>query len=300
MGHHHHHTAAGAHRGRLLLVLALTLSVMAFQVVGGLAAGSLALLGDAGHMAVDAFGILVALFAIWIANQPSTDERTFGLKRAEILAAALNALLLFALCGFIGYEAVRRLLDPQPVSASTMVVFSTVGLLANLIALGLLRRDQAESLNLRGAYLEVLGDLLSSAGVVVTALIIWLTGWHWADSVVSIAIALFIAPRAWHLLNEALRILLEATPRGLDLSEVRRHLQTHPNVVDVHDLHAWTITSGMPVLSAHVVVEDSALADSGRLLARLHDCLSTHFSIDHSTIQVEPVGHAHHENACRA
>lgn len=212
MGHHHHHTAAGAHRGRLLLVLALTLSVMAFQVVGGLAAGSLALLGDAGHMAVDAFGILVALFAIWIANQPSTDERTFGLKRAEILAAALNALLLFALCGFIGYEAVRRLLDPQPVSASTMVVFSTVGLLANLIALGLLRRGQAESLNLRGAYLEVLGDLLSSAGVVVTALIIWLTGWHWADSVVSIAIALFIAPRAWHLLNEALRILLEATP----------------------------------------------------------------------------------------
>ena len=157
-----------------------------------------------------------------------------------------------------------------------MVVFSTVGLLANLIALGLLRRGQAESLNLRGAYLEVLGDLLSSAGVVVTALIIWLTGWHWADSVVSIAIALFIAPRAWHLLNEALRILLEATPRGLDLSEVRRHLQTHPNVVDVHDLHAWTITSGMPVLSAHVVVEDSVCRQRTPP-ARLHDRPSTHF-----------------------
>ncbi|KUP95831.1 cation diffusion facilitator family transporter [Thermobifida cellulosilytica] len=294
---HDHHTAAGAHRGRLLLVLGLTIGVMVLQVVGGLATGSLALLGDAGHMAVDSFGIALALFAVWIANRPSSAERTFGLQRAEILAAAANALLLFALCGFIGYEAVRRLIDPEPVSAPAMLAFSAVGLAANLVALVLLHRGQSESLNLRGAYLEVLGDLLSSAGVVVAALVVWATGWERADSVASLAIALFIVPRAWHLLDEALHILLEAAPRDVDLGEVRRHLRTQPGVLDVHDLHAWTITSGVPVLSAHVVVEDSALSDTGRLLDRLHECLSRHFSIDHSTLQVEPVGHAQHEGA---
>ncbi|MEY9210662.1 cation transporter [Thermobifida halotolerans] len=294
---HDHRTAAGAHRGRLLLVLCLTLGVMALQVVGGLATGSLALLADAGHMAVDSFGIALALLAIWIANRPSGPGRTFGLQRAEILAAAANALLLFLLCAFVGYEAVHRLLDPEPVAGPAMLAFSAAGLVANLVGLALLHRGQAESLNLRGAYLEVLGDLLSSVGVVAASLIIWATGWDRVDSVVSIAIALFIAPRAWHLLNEALHILLEAAPRDIDLGEVRRHLRTQPGVVDVHDLHAWTITSGMPVLSAHVVVEDAALADTGRLLDRLHECLSGHFAIEHSTLQVEPVGHVQHEGA---
>lgn len=297
---HDHSTAAGAHRGRLLLVLGLTLGVMAFQVVGGVVTGSLALLGDAGHMAVDSFGIGLALFAIWIANRPFSAERTFGLQRAEILAAAANALLLFALCGFIGYEAVHRLLNPEPVVAPAMLAFSIIGLVTNLVALLLLQHGQSESLNLRGAYLEVLGDLLSSVGVVVAALLIWATGWDRLDSLVSVAIALFIASRAWHLLNEALRILLEVAPRGVDLGEVRRHLRDQPGVLDVHDLHAWTITSGLPVLSAHVVVEDSALTDTGRLLDQLHECLSEHFSIDHSTIQVEPVGHAQHEGAQHA
>ncbi len=220
---HDHSTAAGAHRGRLLLVLGLTLGVMAFQVVGGVVTGSLALLGDAGHMAVDSFGIGLALFAIWIANRPFSAERTFGLQRAEILAAAANALLLFALCGFIGYEAVHRLLNPEPVVAPAMLAFSIIGLVTNLVALLLLQHGQSESLNLRGAYLEVLGDLLSSVGVVVAALLIWATGWDRLDSLVSVAIALFIASRAWHLLNEALRILLEVAPRGVDLGEVRRH-----------------------------------------------------------------------------
>lgn len=300
MGNGHGHgyqTAASAHRGRLVLVLCLTFSVMIVQIIGGLAAGSLALLADAGHMAADSFGILLALFAVWIAARPSTPQRTFGLQRAEILAAAANALLLFLLCGYIAYEAIQRLLSPEPVIGPIVLVAASIGLVVNAVSLALLHRAQSESLNLRGAYLEVFSDLVSSLGVIAAALIVWTTGWQRADSIVSLAIAVFIVPRAWNLLNEALHILLEATPRDMDLEEVRRHLQEQPGVLGVHDLHAWTITSGMPVLSAHVVVEDHLLADTGRILDRLHECLSGHFDVEHSTLQLEPAGHFEHEGA---
>ncbi|GAA3754173.1 cobalt-zinc-cadmium efflux system protein [Spinactinospora alkalitolerans] len=297
-GHGHGHaTAAAAHRGRLVLVLCLTLVVMVAQIIGGLAAGSLALLADAGHMAADSFGIVLALFAVWIAARPSCDKRTFGYQRAEILAAAVNALLLFLLCGYIGYEAVQRVLSPEPVAGPVMLVVATVGLVVNLASLLLLRRGQAESLNLRGAYLEVFSDMLSSVGVIAAGLLIWLIGWERADSIASLAIAVFIVPRAWNLLREAVHVLLEATPRDVDLEEVRRHLLAQPGVLDVHDLHAWTITSGVPVMSAHVVVDEGRLGDTGRILDELHACLSGHFDVEHSTLQLEPAGHVDHEGA---
>ncbi|GAB3210254.1 cation diffusion facilitator family transporter [Marinactinospora thermotolerans] len=300
MGHGHdhgHRTAAAAHRGRLAIVLGLTLAVMVVQILGGLASGSLALLADAGHMAADSFGIVLALFAVWIAGRPSCAKRTFGFQRAEILAAACNALLLFGLCAYIAYEAVQRLFAPEPVVGPTVLAVAAVGLAVNIVGLFLLREGHSHSLNLRGAYLEVLSDTLSSLGVIAAGAIVWLTGWERADSLVSLGIAVFIVPRAWSLLREATHILLEATPRDMDLDEVRDHLLRQPGVLGVHDLHAWTITSGVPVMSAHVVVEDERLGDSGRMLDELHACLSGHFDVEHSTLQLEPAGHADHEGA---
>lgn len=294
---HGHQTAAMAHRGRLVIVLAMMLAVAVVQVLGSWISGSLALLADAGHTVTDSFGIMLALFAVWLAARPASMKRTFGLQRAEILAAAVNALVLFGLCAFVVYEALQRLVNPQPVTGPVMAAAAVVGLIANIIGLFLLRSGQKESLNLRGAYLEVLGDMLTSIGVIVAALVIWLTGWERADSVVSLAIAAFIVPRAWHLLTEAVHILLEATPRNMDLEEVRDHLLAQPGVRDVHDLHAWTITSGVPVMSAHVVVEEDRLVDCGRILDDLRTCLQGHFDVEHSTLQVEPPSHAEHEAA---
>ncbi|MEU4695830.1 cation diffusion facilitator family transporter [Nonomuraea dietziae] len=298
MGHGHGHATASAHhRKRLMIVLPLTLSVLVVQVVGAIMSGSLALLADAGHMATDGAGIALALFAIWIAGKPASARRTFGYQRAEILAAAVNAVLLLGLSGYILVEAVRRFADPEPVGGTIMMVTAAVGLVANGVGLWLLRDGKDESLNLKGAYLEVLGDLLGSVAVLAGAIVIQLTGWVAADALISIVIALLILPRTWKLLREAVDILLEATPRGVDLAEVRKHLLEAPGVTDVHDLHAWTITSGVPVMSAHVVVEEEALTRCGPLLDRLHECLAGHFDVEHSTLQLEPAGHVDHEGA---
>ncbi|GAB3454279.1 cation diffusion facilitator family transporter [Streptomonospora sediminis] len=305
MGHGHTHshgpaTAAGANRGRLAIALGLMLAVAVVQVIGASMSGSLALLADAGHTVTDSFGVVLALIAVWIANRPPSADRTFGLQRAEVLAAAINALVLFALCGFVAYEAVQRLFDPHPVTGGWMVAVAALGLVANVIALLVLRGGQRQSLNVRGAYLEVLGDALASVGVIIGGLVIWLTGWERADSLISVGIAAFIVPRAWGLLREAVHVLLESTPREVDLEEVRAHLMRQPGVIDVHDLHAWTITSGIPVMSAHVVVEEHRLADAGRVLDDLHACLSGHFDVEHSTLQLEPDGHVDHEGARHA
>ncbi|WP_067970653.1 cation diffusion facilitator family transporter [Nocardiopsis trehalosi] len=305
MGHGHGHghghaTAAAAHRGRLALVLGMMLTVAAVQVVGALFSDSLALLADAGHTVTDSFGVALALFAVWIAARPPSAVRTFGCQRAEVLAAAVNALVLFALCAFVVLEAVRRLQDPQPVAGLGMVAVAGFGLAVNVAALFVLRSARRESLNVRGAYLEVLSDAVASLGVVVGGAVIWATGWERADSLISLGIAAFIVPRAWSLLREAVHVLLEAAPRDIDLAQVRDHLLGRPGVLDVHDLHAWTITSGIPVMSAHVVVEDARLADAGRLLDELHACLSGHFDVEHSTLQLEPAGHADHEGARHA
>ncbi|MBX9390522.1 cation diffusion facilitator family transporter [Streptomonospora nanhaiensis] len=303
MGHGHGHghaTAAAANRWRLAAALALMLGVAVVQVAGAATSGSLALLADAGHTVADSFGVVLALVAVWVAARPPSADRTFGLQRAEVLAAALNALTLFALCGFVAVEAVRRLLDPQPVAGPWVAAVAAVGLAANVVALLVLRGGQRDSLNVRGAYLEVMGDALASVGVLVGGGLIWLTGWERVDSLVSLAVSAFIVPRAWSLLREAVHVLLEATPRNVDLDEVRAHLMRQPGVLDVHDLHAWTITSGTPVMSAHVVVEDGRLADAGRVLDDLHACLSGHFDVEHSTLQLEPAGHVEHEGPCHA
>ncbi|GAA1464537.1 cation diffusion facilitator family transporter [Nocardiopsis exhalans] len=297
-GHDHGPITAGAANSRkLALVLGMMLVVAAVQVTGAAFSGSLALLADAGHTVTDSFGVALALAAVWIAARPATSKRTFGFQRAEILAAAVNAIVLFALCAFIVVEAVDRLREPAAVSGLGMVVVAAFGLVMNIVALLILRSGAKESLNVKGAYLEVMSDALASVGVITGGLIVWLTGWQQADTLVSLGIAAIIVPRAWSLLKEAVHILLEATPKGMDLNQVREHLMGHPAVIDVHDLHAWTITSGVPVMSAHVVVAEEDLRDSGRMLDELHECLTGHFDVEHSTLQLEPPGHADHEGA---
>ena len=281
----HTHSAAAGHRNRLVGVFGLTFAVFVIEIVGGLISNSLALLADAGHMFTDVFGIGLALAAIGIAGRPATDSRTFGFLRFEILAAAVNAVLLFSVAAFVLFEAWQRLSDPPEVSSGLMLAVAVVGLGANAISLWVLRKAQGDSLNMRGAYLEVLGDLAGSAAVIVAALIISLTGWQQADAVASAVIGLLILPRTWGLLREAVDILLEATPKGVDLEAVRSHIVAAAGVVDVHDLHVWTITSGVNVVSAHVVLADGAEAPS--VLDELCRCLSGDFDIEHSTFQLE-------------
>ncbi|MFC6851799.1 cation diffusion facilitator family transporter [Aquipuribacter hungaricus] len=283
----------------MLLVLGITLSVVGVQVVGGLLSGSLALLADAGHMLTDAAGVGIALLASHIAMRPPTDARSYGWQRAEILAALANALLLAGIAVWVLVQAAGRWEDPPEVSTGIMLAAAVVGAVANGASLLLLRGGQAESLNVRGAYLEVLGDLLGSLAVIVAGVVIVLTGYARADVIASVVIGLMILPRAWSLLRDVLDVLLEATPRGVDMDEVRAHILEVPGVEDVHDLHAWTITSGVPVLSAHVVVDDDCLARgrSGEVLDQLGACLTGHFDVDHCTFQLEPVGHREHEPA---
>jgi len=297
---HSHGTATGAHRSRLLTALLITLTVMGAEVIGGLISGSLALLADAAHMLTDAAGVGLALLAAWFASRPATPERTFGYQRSEVLAAVVNALLLFGVAGFVLVEAVRRFTSPPPeVATGLMLGVAVVGLVANTISLLVLRGGQQESLNVRRAYLEVLGDLLGSAAVIVAAIVIALTGYTQADPIASALIGLMILPRTWGLLREAVDVLLEATPRGVDLTQVRQHLLDTPGVIDVHDLHAWTITSGLPVLSVHVVVAQDVLADGGggRVLDSLGACLAGHFDVEHCTFQLEEPTHQGHEHA---
>ncbi|WP_299534613.1 cation diffusion facilitator family transporter [uncultured Streptomyces sp.] len=305
-GHDHGHahgasptgTATAAHRGRLRIALGITLGVMVLEIVGGLLADSLALIADAAHMATDALGLGMALVAIHMAGRPAGPNRTFGFARAEILAALANCLLLLGVGGYLVFEAVQRFLTPAATEGGLMVVFGAVGLVANLVSLSLLLAGQKDSLNVRGAYLEVLSDALGSVAVLVSAGVILLTGWQGADPVASLLIGLMIVPRTVKLLRETLNVLLEAAPKGVDMAEVRAHLTGLPGVLDVHDLHAWTITSGMPVLSAHVVVHQEVLDSIGheKLLHELQECLGDHFDVEHCTFQLEPSGHAAHES----
>lgn len=282
---HAHGTTASASRNRLVAVFALTATIFVVELVGGLVSNSLALLADAGHMFTDVAGIGLALLAIWFAGRPANGGRTFGYLRLEILAAVVNAVLLFGVSAFILFEAWRRLSDPPEIATGLMLVVALVGLAANAVSLFLLRKAQGESLNMRGAYLEVMGDFAGSAAVIVAAIVIALTGWTPADAVASAVIGLLIIPRTWSLLRDAVDVLLEATPKGMDLDEVRTHILRAAGVADVHDLHAWTITSGLNVVSAHVVLEEGA--DPPIVLDELCRCLSGDFDIEHSTFQLE-------------
>ncbi|MPY56707.1 cation diffusion facilitator family transporter [Streptomyces spongiae] len=304
-GHDHGHahgapaggTATAAYRGKLRVALSITLTVMVLQIVGGVLADSLALIADAAHMATDAVGLAMALLAIHFAGRPASDRRTFGYARAEILAALANCVLLLGVGGFLLFEAVERFVTPAETKGGLAIAFALVGLVANMISLTLLMRGQKESLNVRGAFLEVVADALGSVAVLVAGLVILTTGWQAADPIASLVIGLMIVPRTVKLLRETLDVLLESAPKNVDMAEVRTHILALPGVEDVHDLHAWTITSGMPVLSAHVVVSFETLGAIGheKMLHELQGCLGDHFDVEHCTFQLEPSGHAEHE-----
>ncbi|MEN8655839.1 cation diffusion facilitator family transporter [Streptomyces sp. 21So2-11] len=298
MGHDHGapsaaSTLSGGFRGRLLWTIGISVTITLVQVVGSLLSGSLALLADAAHSLTDAVGVSLALGAITLAQRAPTPRRTFGFFRVEIFSAVLNALLLAGIFIWVLYSAIRRFSEPVEVKGGLMFGVALVGLAANIVGLYLLRDAKERSLNLRGAYLEVLGDALGSVAVIVGGLVILLTGWQAADPVASIVIGVLIVPRTYSLLRDSLHVLLEATPQDMDLSELRRHLLAEPGVLAVHDLHAWTVTSGMPVLTAHIVVSDATLREeeTGHLLGRLQACVGDHFDVPHSTIQLEPEGH---------
>lgn len=287
--------AGARHAGRLRTAFVLILAFLVVQVVVGLATNSLALLSDAGHMATDALGLGMALAAITAANRAeahrhgssddSLDHRTFGLYRLEILAALANAVLLFAVAGYVLVEAVLRLRDPAEVQSLPVLLVGVLGLGVNVMAFLLLRAGAAESLNVRGAYLEVVSDMLGSVGVIVAALLLWLTGWDWVDPVVGAAIGLFILPRAYRLGRDAVRVLVQAAPPELDVDRIRDALLELDGVAGVHDLHVWTLTSEMHVMSAHVLVRDHT---DRSVLPRAQQVLTERFGLQHATLQLEP------------
>ena len=300
--HSHGPTATGRHRGALIGALAAALAIFVVEVVGSLVSGSLALLADAGHVLADAGGVALALGAALLAARPAAGRRTFGWARAEILAAAVNGLLLAGMGVYVLVEGVRRLVHPAPVDSGDMAIFAAIGLTGNLVGLALLFRARTASLNLRGAFLEVATDTATSIGVLAGAAVIALTGFNRADPLVSIAIGAVILPRALRLLRDAAHILLEAAPADVDLAEIRRHIQDVEHVRDVHDLHVYTVTSGLPVLTAHVVVDDECFhsGHAPQMLDAVQECLAGHFDVEHSTIQLEPAGHADHEHSTHA
>lgn len=302
-GYSHSHAAAGAsHNRRLAVVLGITTTVLVVEVIGAWISGSLALLADAGHMLTDVAGLTMALGASVLASRPATPERTWGFRRAEVLAAAAQAAVLLAVGVFVLAEGVKRLLEPPEVATGAMIVFGIVGLLGNAVGIALLARSRDENLNLRAAFLEVVNDALGSVAVLVAAATIALTGWLQADAIASLIIGLLILPRTWKLLRQTIDVLLEATPRSVDLAEVRQHVLDVGHVLDVHDLHASAVASDLPILTAHVVVDDDCFNDGHvpQLLDELQTCLAGHFNVEHSTFQFEPASHAEHEHATHA
>ena len=280
-------TAAGQNKRKLQIVLTLTAVYLCAEVIGGLLTGSLALLADAGHMLTDVAGLALALLAIRFAERPPTPERTYGYYRAEILAALANAVVLTVISLYILYEAYQRFRDPPEVASKEMLLVAGLGLVVNVVGILLLRRGAAESLNLKGAFFEVLSDLLTSVGVMIAGVIMLTTGWYYADPLISAGIGVLILPRTWRLLRESVGVLLEGTPADLDLTKLRQAIAAVPGVTGVHDLHAWTLTSGMNALSAHVVMGDSGSHDG--VLRAVHQRLAD-FPVAHATIQVEPPG----------
>ena len=284
-------SAAGRHRRRLALVLALTGGYLLVELLGGVLTGSLALLADAAHMGTDVFGLALALVAVWLGGRAPTPGRTYGAARAEILAAAVNAAVLFAVAGALLAEAWRRLQAPPEVQSLPMLAVAAVGLAVNLVGVGLLRGGAGESLNVAGAFQEVLADLLGSLAALAAGALMLLTGWWYADPLCSVAVALLVLPRTWRLLREAVHVLLEGTPAGVDLAEVRAALQAVPGVRAVHDLHVWSITSGYAALSAHVLLDgDPGGAERARLLSALGALLRERFGLAHTTLQLEDPG----------
>lgn len=299
---HDHGLAASGHRRPLAVVLGISSAILVVEVIGALISGSLALLADAGHMLTDVVGLTLALIAAVLVERPATSRRTWGYRRAEILAAAAQAAVLLAVGIFIVVEAIRRLVTPPEVASGAMLIFGVVGLLGNAVSILLLSRIQRGNLNTRAAMLEVVNDALGSVAVLAAAVIIALTGWTRTDAIASLAIGVMIIPRTWKLLRETTDVLMEATPRSVDLEQIRRHILGVSHVHTVHDLHASSVASDLPVLSAHVVVDESCFHDGHlpQILDQLQQCLSGHFDVGHSTFQFEPAGHADHEHGAHA
>ncbi|WP_309066990.1 cation diffusion facilitator family transporter [Microbacterium sp.] len=293
--HAHAHGIRGVGSRRLLTIsLVLTATVMLVQVVGAVLSGSIALLADAAHMLTDSSALVIALLASIVAARPADDRRTFGYQRAEVFGALINAVVLIALTAIVAVQGISRLLDPGEVevAGTLMLVVAVVGMLANGFSMWLLSAAQKNSINVRGAYLEVMGDLIGSLFVIAAAIVIMTTGWMPADAIASLIIAAMILPRAVSLLREVFSVLAESAPKGTAVSEIRSHLEGYPGVVGVHDVHVWQLTRGAPVFTAHVAVEQAVFADgrSAVLLRDLQACLADHFDVEHSTFQLEPAG----------
>jgi cobalt-zinc-cadmium efflux system protein len=285
---HQHETARGESRRALAVTLALTASFTVVEVVGGLLTGSLALLADAGHMLSDNLSLGVALFAAWLAGRPETPEKSFGYKRAEILAALANGVTLVAISIWIFAEAFSRLREPPEILGGPMLAIAALGLIVNVVGAVVLSRSGGESLNMQGALRHVIADALGSLGTIAAALVIVLTGWRYADPIASAAIAALILASSWSLLRDSTNVLLEAAPRDINTEEVGRKMVGAEGVEEVHDLHVWTITSGFPALSAHVLVGQNEDCHARR--RELEDLLAREYDISHTTLQVDHVG----------
>jgi cobalt-zinc-cadmium efflux system protein len=285
---HSHGEHTGQNKRALAFVLALTATFTIAEVIGGLATGSLALLADAGHMLSDVLSLGLALFAVWLAGRPVTPNRSFGYKRAEILAALFNGVMLVAISIWIFIEAYRRMEQPPEILGGWMLVVAVLGLLVNIAGAVILSRSGGESLNVQGALRHVVADMLGSLGAIAAAGIIILTGWRYADPIISVFIGLLVLGSSWKLLRDSVNILLEQTPRGIDANEVGKKMAGVPGVEEVHDLHIWTITSGFPALSAHVLVGRDENCHARR--HDLEELLAREYGIEHTTLQVDHVG----------
>lgn len=297
MSHDH---GASSSRPRLAIALGITSVVLIAEVVGAIITGSLALLVDAAHMLTDAGGLTIALIAATLVGRPTTAKRTWGFARSEVLGATAQAAVLLAVGIFVVVEAVQRLINPPEIAGGQLVVFGVIGLLGNVASIVILAGHRGTNLNMRAAFLEVVNDALGSVAVIVAAIVITLTGFQLADAIAAILIGALIVPRAVLLLRDSTDVLLESTPKGIDLESVRDHLLELDHVTAVHDLHVSQIATGLPVLTAHVVVEDSCFYDghTAQMLDALQHCVAEHFAvqIEHSTFQLEPAGHGAHEH----
>lgn len=282
-------SAGARHQKPLAIAFGLTATYAVVEAVAGFVTGSLALLSDAAHMGTDVLGLGMALAAIQLAKRPAIGGRTYGTYRLEVLAAVVNGLLLFGVAFYVLYEAVQRFRDPPEIAGLPVMVIGSVGLIVNIISFRLLSAGARESLNVRGAHLEVLADMLGSIGVIVAAVVITVTGYRYIDAVIAVAIGLFILPRTWRLMRQALRIIMEVAPPGVDVASAATDLAAVPGVQEVHDLHIWTLTSGMEAATVHIVVMEGA--DWHSVLDQASRLLSDAYGVTHPTIQLEPPDH---------
>ncbi|GAE63850.1 cation transporter [Chryseobacterium indologenes] len=286
-------SAASKHKKNLLIVLALSGTYLIAEVIGGIVTNSLALLADAAHMLTDVVGLLLAFIAIKIGERKADPSKTYGYYRTEILAAVINAVVLLGISVYVLVEAYKRFQDPPEVQSTSMLIVAGIGLIVNIVGLMILRKDSEASLNMKGAYFEVLSDMLTSVGVMIAGVIMLTTGWYYADPLISAAIGLLIFPRTWKLLMEAVHVLLEGTPKDVNIQELHNSLEKTPGVKDVHDLHVWSLTSSVNAMSAHIV-KDEAYAQN-QLLKTLTDQTTKNFKISHTTFQIEEEGYQENE-----